>query len=1146
MASAPPKSDPLLTATGNEKLIAENRKGSGALRWLLVVIALCFFGYYYAVGRIDQKLTGEILLRLRKELPGHEVSLDRASLQPGKSILLEGVRIAKHTDQGSRNVFRCSRLICLGPIDWLGLAQGQVPVKQVIVDGVEIGVWPLSDGSWSIQNLRSGKPITADFPTIEVRSGLIRIGSETGRVNQEVVCHDLQAKVRLLPRSPNNQTMPIAVQADVSVSSSHFSKLSVIARSNETQSEWDANGHLEKLDFTPRLIAQLPLALQHWLTSFEGVSAELSGDFHAERRNQQISYEGKGKITRGRWQTSKIAFPLEDLSADVFCKNASLHIRNGKARSGDANLKVEMDWNGMTKQSPLLCIAEVNNLELNQRLFQSLPSDIQETWKKLRATGRVDAKANIQFDGVSWKPHVIVDAKDVSVHPDIFPYPTHSISGKFEYHDGVITTTDLTGMAGDQRIVGSLKLTRYQPRWLLDLSLSADGPVPLDDTLLKALTPRGTESGGLQNFIYSLHPTGTVHLKNARFQRTADNTDFVSRSVEVTFSECSIKYDQFRYPIVNISGEAVLDNQRLILKDFAGRNDGARIKSSGTCQTREGGIESLDLQFDAFDIALDEELQNAMPLTVKGLWDQLQPTGSMDHAHVLIRKNQLNDKLDLRVEISEHRDSTANIGRSVAFRPAALPYSINDVACEIVYQPGRIDIRSLSGVHESSSLRAEGHCRLLQDGRWDGTIQWLPSTRFWVDQSFLNCMPEYVCSPLLRVGFRGPVSITGSTHIGSPTLQNGSIVRSWDLDLDIESGRIAGGAIASGMRGTISMRGENTEQGPIASGAVEFDSIAIKGVPVTGLTGPFAITQSTLYFGRDAIEWLSTADPREDGFPTLGASTDESIASAEFLQFAGDSRGVSPVSLRQNLHNRLDARFATASRVLGREVPIEPAPASPQPTQNRNLPPLDVSEKDIKARALGGTLFLSGMEPLDGKRSRYKVRLIDSHVRDCLLDLGETNPQANGRLWMQCDLNGSLTNLTAIEGEGMAWLREANLYQLPVMVRLFNLLSIRPDQGAFDAGDIKFSVDGDRIPIEEMQLDGDLISLRGNGWVNMRRELQLNLQASVSKRTIVGALMHPLAAKNTPNFFMIEVSGTTSNPQLKRSVPLMNTFEGMR
>jgi hypothetical protein len=346
------------------------------------------------------------------------------------------------------------------------------------------------------------------------------------------------------------------------------------------------------------------------------------------------------------------------------------------------------------------------------------------------------------------------------------------------------------------------------------------------------------------------------------------------------------------------------------------------------------------------------------------------------------------------------------------------------------------------------------------------------------------------------------------------------------------------------MRGTISMRGENTLHGPIASGMVEFDSIAIKGVPVTGLTGPFAITQSMLYFGRDAIEWLSTGDPRENGFPTRGTNPDDHVASAEFQRFAGDTGEVTQASLRQNLHNRLDARFATASRVLGREVPAESPPSIPQQPQNRNLPPLDVSEKDLKARALGGTLFLSGMEPLDGKRARYKVRLIDSHVRDCLLDLGETNPQANGRLWMQCDLSGSLTNLTAIEGSGMAWLREANLYQLPVMVRLFNLLSIRPDQGAFDAGDVKFSVDGERIPIEEMQLDGDLLSLRGNGWVNMRRELQLDLQASVSKRTIVGAIMHPI--KSSPNLFMIEVTGTTSNPHMKRSVPLMNTFEGMR
>jgi len=191
------------------------------------------------------------------------------------------------------------------------------------------------------------------------------------------------------------------------------------------------------------LVAQLPLVVQHWLTSLEGVSAELSGSFRAESRNQQISWEGKGRVTRGRLQTAKIAFPLEDLSADLFCKNSLLQVRNGNARSGDADIRVAMDWQGMTKQSPLTCLAEVDNLELNQRLFQSLPPDIQETWKKMRATGRVDAQANIHYNGATWIPHVIVQAKDVSVHPDIFPYPTHNITGKFEYRDGVITTTDL-------------------------------------------------------------------------------------------------------------------------------------------------------------------------------------------------------------------------------------------------------------------------------------------------------------------------------------------------------------------------------------------------------------------------------------------------------------------------------------------------------------------------------------------------------------------------------------------------------------------------------------------------------------------------------------------------------------------------------
>ena len=63
------------------------------------------------------------------------------------------------------------------------------------------------------------------------------------------------------------------------------------------------------------------------------------------------------------------------------------------------------------------------------------------------------------------------------------------------------------------------------------------------------------------------------------------------------------------------------------------------------------------------------------------------------------------------------------------------------------------------------------------------------------------------------------------------------------------------------------------------------------------------------------------------------------------------------------------------------------------------------------------------------------------------------------------------------------------------MVKLVRLLSISPGQGAFDSADIKFGIDGDRLPIHELVLDGDILSMRGSGWVNMRRELHLDLFA---------------------------------------------------
>ena len=1142
MATNSPPVEPindLTDSTVNAPSASRRRSTSGGIVWFCVIGILSFLGYHYFLGQADSKLTKEIRTRLQTLLPDFHVSLDNATLQVGESITLNGLLLLKRVDHQYREVLRAERVTCNGPLDWLGLAQGQVPIQNVVADGVQVSIWPLADGTWCLPKPTGKMKLNSQFPTVNIRSGLIRLGHEIGSSSQELIFHDLRGVASLLPISPDaNSVPPIVLGIQAQVKSSHFQSLGFSASVDESGQNWRFKGELINLDFSPRVASQIPSCLQSYFKSVEGLSVRASTKFELSYINQNLDYNVYTKAEGGQWQHPQLSYPLDKVSGELFLKNNDLRVRNVKALCGSSSLTASIDMQGLKMPSPMTAMIEINDLELDHRLFQSLPTQMQEMWNRFQARGHVDAKATVRFDGANWHPYVEVLTEDLSVNAEFFPYPLTNIGGKIIYNDGHLIAKNMVASAGDQSLSGSLELIKASPKWLMDFQFSSDGPIAIDKNLLTALTPRNQSNpSGFQKFVDSLHANGTVHLKHARFQRSADDPTRINRSLELIFSECSIKYDQFRYPIDNVHGEITVDNDRIIVRDFIGRNDATRIKAYGLCQLDVGQLDSVDLVFDTYDLSMDEELRNALTKGVQSLWDEIQPVGMMGHAKVEMVKRSQNEPLDVRVEMKKDSVKDEGVGRSLAFRPRSLPYSINDVSCHVAYSPGRIDILSLTGTHDASRLNAEGHYRIYTDGSWDGTILWIPSTRFLVDQTLLACLPPYLRDPLLRLDFRGPVSISGSTFVSSPKNPNESVVRSWDIDLEIEDGRLGGGGIASGMRGTISMAGENTASGPMAYGTLEFDALAVKGIPVIGLTGPFALTNQDLLFGREAVSWQEKYVIQKQAALEKLIQNDVSLAVAYSDKTGIEKGSVSQASFRNTIHNRLDARFVKLSQSsLGQKSLVKKG----------NLvdgPELDVTAHDVTAETLSGKLYVSGVEPLDGRRARYRVRLVEANLKDCLLDLGEPNPQTNGNLWVQCDLAGSFTNMSSLEGNGNVWLRNANLYQLPIMIRLFNLLSVRPDQSAFDAVDIHFGIDGDRIPIHDLSLDGNLVSLRGSGWVNMRRALHLNLDANVSRRTIVGAVMRPLQGEYPSNLFRIEVSGTTTDPIVRSNVALMGQMQ---
>lgn len=1114
--------------------------------WLLLFAIVGLWCFFSLIGRVDNKLTLEILRQLRKEFPAHIVFLDRAHLQAGQSITIEGVRIAKPTDQGLRDVVRCGRIVCYGPIEMLGLVQGQLPVQRVVADGAELCIWPITDGRFSIQELASTKSISANLPTIDVRSGLLRIGNETGRSAQEIILHDFRAHVALAPRWVDGRVMPISATLNASVASSYFNQVSIEGTINEDKSVWLTQGKIFKLEYSQRLVNQLPSALQAHLASASGFSGELDAKFSVCSDHGKLTYKAEAKIANGRLLHPQVPYPLDSLSGDVYCQNGLLQLRNGKAASGQATVTVVCDMHGFGNGAPIVANLAINNLSLDQRLFQALPVGIQETWSKLGLSGLVDAEASIGFDGKRWTPKIIVHARNAGLEADFFPYPIRNITGDFVYENDAVVASQLTGIAADQTIKGSLTLTRAQPRWWMDLKLAADGPIVIDETLLKSLSPRNGPESGIHKFILSLHPTGTVHLKQGHFIRTAARPDSISRSLELTFSECSIKYDGFKYPISDVQGEAILDNDVLLLKDFTGRNDGARIHGEGMCESRNSNLESFQLFFKGYNVGLDEELQFALPKSVRGLWDQLQPSGVLDQVAVNVQRGHASAPLDLRVELIEKEDPDSQAAKAVSIRPISLPYQVNDIACNIVYRPGSIDIHSLSGKHDISRLQTEGKCLLHSDGTWDGMLEWLPKTRLNVDQTLLNCLPQSLKDPLLRLDFRGPVSITGTTRVSSPSTDVESIVRDWDVELQIEDGRLGGGGIASGIRGSVTLAGENTPLGPVAFGMLGLDALAVKGVAVTGVQGPFAFNRQEMLFGRDAsAAWQTKGNQRSFGSGQSPVAIDQGVLNANYLAptRSGGANHVALSSyrgpLRELISQRIDSRIDAIQRNQN-NGPINPNLVRPA----QDVPPLDIFDSDIRARTLSSTVFVSGVEPFDGlQRSKYRLRLVNTDFHGFLLDLGESNTQASGELTMECDLQGALTNTTSLEGQGRAWLRKADLYELPAMIRLFRLLSVSPDQGAFDSADVHFGIDGDRLPVHELVLDGKIVSMKGSGWVNLRRELHLDMFATVGSKSLAGVIFRPISSSKAARLWQIEINGTTTDPQIRSSMQMINTLD---
>ena len=189
----------------------------------------------------------------------------------------------------------------------------------------------------------------------------------------------------------------------------------------------------------------------------------------------------------------------------------------------------------------------------------------------------------------------------------------------------------------------------------------------------------------------------------------------------------------------------------------------------------------------------------------------------------------------------------------------------------------------------------------------------------------------------------------------------------------------------------------------------------------------------------------------------------------------------------------------------------------------------------ITGQLFGGTVDLTGDVKLSSASFDVSLALRDGRVPTLLADLGQGRSELTGQISGQAELEGILGITDLLKGVGSARVTGANVYQLPLLVQLLNLLRITPTEDvAFTDADVEFTVMDDQLTFNDFKLWGDLVALQGSGTLDRRRELDLTFNTQVSPQNAFTKVLRPLRSQRY-TLWTVDVRGPMESPTVERS-----------
>ena len=295
----------------------------------------------------------------------------------------------------------------------------------------------------------------------------------------------------------------------------------------------------------------------------------------------------------------------------------------------------------------------------------------------------------------------------------------------------------------------------------------------IDEKVLAALPEKP------QGVIRSMHPQGEFDCE-FDFWRDSPSTP-PQKHLLLMLRRGTMRFDKFSYPISDIRGTAEMQpDGRWTFRGFDGQNDTGLISCEGNLAPTPEGSE-LNLYLTGRNIALEEELRNALPAGMQRLWGYIGPKGAVDVQTLHLQFCPNDPSPNILLIASPHKDT-------VSIQPLAFPYRMEQLVGGFVYRDGLVSVERFQAQHDRTRITGSGQCTFDPNGSWSLELYDLFVDQLQFDRELIRALPQPLRQVHSTLRLQGAMNMRGKLSLS----REGSPFRPSEEQLESESGNSPG------------------------------------------------------------------------------------------------------------------------------------------------------------------------------------------------------------------------------------------------------------------------------------------------------------------------------------------------------------------